>query len=54
VTVAKEEAEKLAKQAKATSAEDSLSESLAKQVVETNEFSWMTHGSTPMGSGART
>lgn len=53
VAVAKEEAEKLAKQVKGDKPlKDSVDEKLAKQVVETNEFSWMTHGSTPMGSGA--
>jgi hypothetical protein len=53
LAVAKEAAQKLVQQAKGDKPlKESLDEELAKRVVETNEFSWMTHGSTPTGLGA--
>jgi len=53
--LAKVEAEKLAKKIKgAESMRESLDEETAGKVVDTNEFSWMTGGSVPMGYGQPT
>lgn len=51
--LAKAEAEKLAKAAKGDKPlKESLDEKLAKTVLEPPEFTWLTRGAMPMGSGA--
>lgn len=51
--LARAEAEKLAKAAKGDKPlKESLDEKLAKTVLEPPEFTWLTRGAMPMGSGA--